>query len=72
MSISPVPDKVSYDSLLSILQDRLIAGEDPEDREYFSELLMGLFRRANLCKRMQEIRSRRNGQTETIVQYFPG
>lgn len=71
MQSPSIPDSVSYDSLLTILQDRLIAGEDPEDQEYFSELLMGLFRRANLCKKLYEKRSRRHDEHETVVQLFP-
>ena len=59
-----IPQSVSYEELLSILQERIAEGEIPEDNEYFAELLFGLCRRADLSKQLEEKRSKKK---ESVV-----
>ena len=62
-----IPQSVSYDELLSVLQERIADGEIPEDNEYFAELLFGLCRRADLSKQLEEKRSKKRQEESAVV-----
>ena len=64
-----VPESVSYESLLSILQDRIVKGNIPDDNEYFAELIFGLCRRADMARQVQE--NKEKAITACVVDITP-
>tara|TARA_B100000683_G_C12043425_1_gene371359 strand:- start:207 stop:494 length:288 start_codon:yes stop_codon:yes gene_type:complete len=66
-----VPESVSYEELLNILQDRIAEGNIPEDNEYFAELIYGLVRRVDLCQKLEEKRTTRQGETSVVIDFVP-
>ena len=66
-----IPKSVSYDSLLNVLQERIIEGDVPEDNEYFAELLFGLCRRADLTKQLEEKRTTKKGEESVVIDITP-
>ncbi|MBI1270571.1 hypothetical protein GC174_09075 [bacterium] len=62
-----VPESVSYEELLNILQDRIAAGEIPEDNEYFAELIFGLCRRVDMTRTLEEKRTTARGEKTSVV-----
>lgn len=66
-----IPQSVSYDSLLNVLQERMIEGDVPDDNEYFAELLFGLCRRADLTRQLEEKRSTAKGEKSVVIDITP-
>lgn len=66
-----IPQSVSYDSLLDVLQERIIEGDVPEDNEYFAELLFGLCRRSDLTKKLEEKRTTPRGEESVVIDITP-
>jgi len=56
------PPMISYDALLKELACRLLAGKQPEDSDYFADLIFNLD--ANRCSLERRIFEQQNGLTK--------